>query len=49
MIEKKISPSKKQILLREKIGIQTISEMFERKSLKYNDLTAFTHITKAGI
>lgn len=37
-------PTQKLKLLRNKIGIETISEMFEKKSSKYENLTAFVHI-----
>jgi len=37
-------PTQKLKLLRNKMGIETISEMFEKKSSKYENLTAFVHI-----
>jgi len=49
MINKQISPTKKLVLLRNKIGIETISEMFEIKTKKYHNLDVFIHITKDGI
>lgn len=48
-MEKEKVPAKKLKLLREKIGIETISEMFEKKTARYKDLTAFVHIQKNEI
>lgn len=47
MINKLTKPIIKLNTVRKKIGIKTISEMFQRKTSKFNDLYAFYHI-KSG-
>jgi len=49
MINKSTKPIIKLSTVRKKIGIKTISEMFLRKTLKYNDLYAFYHIKQNEI
>ncbi len=44
MINKLKSPTNKLKPLRNKIGIETISDMFEKKTNKYKELNAFTYI-----
>jgi len=42
-------PKYKLPLIRDKIGIATIPDMIERKTNKFSELTAFSHITDDGI
>ena len=44
MKNKYLEPSRKLPLIRNKKGIKTISDMFEKKCVKYADLTCFTHL-----
>ncbi len=49
MVNKHLYPANKLEVVRSKIGIQTISEMFEKKTTRYNELNCFTHIKNKGV